>query len=119
MLRILLIILVALAVIIGLMRLTGAKPGDAAPAPAVGAAEPVEEAVGAGPAGEVIVDEPAVDALDVPVDLDVDAPVETTEPGVATTEPGVATTEPEADNAAEPTPEPAPEPAPETQAPGR
>lgn len=65
MLRILLIILVALAVIIGLMRLTGAKPGDAAPA------GPVEEAVGAAieadPAADVVVEEPAVDTLDVPV----------------------------------------------------
>jgi translation initiation factor IF-2 len=67
MLRILLIILVALAVIIGLMRLTGAKPGDAAPA------GPVEEAVGAAieadPAADVVIEEPAVDTLDAPIDI--------------------------------------------------
>ncbi len=67
MLRILLIILVALAVIFGLIRLTGAKPGDAAPA------GPVEEAVGAAieadPASDVVVEEPAVDTLDTPVDI--------------------------------------------------
>lgn len=68
MLRILLIILVALAVIIGLMRLTGSKSGDVAPVPA---AEPaVEEAIEAAPADEVIVDEPAVDALDAPVAIE-------------------------------------------------
>ncbi len=65
MLRILLIILVALAVIIGLMRLTGARPGDAAPA------GPIEEAVGAAieadPADDLVVEQPAVDTLDVPV----------------------------------------------------
>lgn len=116
MLRILLIILVALAVIIGLMRLTGARPGDVAPAAAVGAAEPVEEAIEVAPAGEVVIDEPAVDSLDVPVDAGAEAPAETMEPGAATAEP-------ETDNATSPATEPATEqaaePAPGSQAPGR
>ncbi len=62
MLRILLIILVALAVIIGLMRLTGAKPGDGAPtAVTEDAIDKAGEA--AAPAEDVIIDEPAIDAL--------------------------------------------------------
>ena len=63
MLRILLIILVALAVIIGLMRLTGAKPGDSAPA-AAAVEEPDVEALE--PAADAVIDEPAVDTLDAP-----------------------------------------------------
>lgn len=82
MLRILLIILVALAVIIGLMRLTGARSGDAAPAATTG--ETIEEgAIDPAPATEdVIVDEPAVDSLDVPADLEGETSLETVETGV-------------------------------------
>jgi hypothetical protein len=123
MLRILLIILVALAVIIGLMRLTGAKPGD--PVPEAATAEPtgVEDAVEPPPAEDLIVDEPAVDALDAPADLPGDTALEPIEPGLeeAVVEESPA---PEADEAApaDPVVEPAPEnaaPTPDPNAPGR
>lgn len=82
MLRILLIILVSLAVIIGLMRLTGAKPGDVAPAAATG--EVADEAADAVlPAEDVIIDEPAVDALGAPADLGGDAATGTPDPAPA------------------------------------
>ncbi len=75
MLRILLIILVALAVIIGLMRLTGRSGGDT-PAAAVGAAEetgalpapdgsvPVDEAIGELDEGATVDGEAGTDVLD-------------------------------------------------------
>lgn len=79
MLRILLIILVALAVIIGLMRLTGAKPGDAAPASAV-VEEPGAEAVD--PAAEGVIEEPTVDMLDAPAASEDGTTPEITSPAV-------------------------------------
>jgi hypothetical protein len=104
MLRILLIILVALAVIIGLMRLTGAKPGD-----------PVPEAATAEPIG--------VDALGVPADLPGDTALEPIEPGLEEAAVEV-TLAPEPDEAApaDPVVEPAPKnaaPTPDPNAPGR
>jgi hypothetical protein len=79
MLRILLIILVALAVIIGLMRLTGAKPGDAAPAAA--SDEVTDDAADAVlPAEDVIIDEPAVDTLGAPAGTEGDTTTETLDP---------------------------------------
>ncbi len=124
MLRILLIILVALAVIIGLMRLTGARPGDAAP-PA-GTGDAIEEVLETAPASEdLIVDEPAVDALDTPVDIEGDTALEAVEPGAGEAveapveeAPAIA---PEPDNAAPveaPAPDAAETPAADPNAPG-
>ncbi|MDZ7628686.1 MAG: hypothetical protein U5J99_09840 [Parvularculaceae bacterium] len=122
MLRILLIILVALAVIIGLMRLTGSKPGDVAPAAATG--EAVEEAAEAAlPAEEVIIDEPAVDALGAPVDIgagidpmeEIPAEMAPASPGDAPPVPG-----PDAGPATDPAPaveEPLADPVPDAAAP--
>ncbi len=119
MLRILLIILVARAVIIGLMRLTGAKPGEAAPA-AVSVGEPADIAVGDAAAEKVIIDEPAVDALDAPAAIEGDATSDVVEPAVegieGTASDAVEVLEevpadaaaPPAANAAEPVEEPAP-----------
>lgn len=129
MLRILLIILVALAVIIGLMRLTGARSGDAAPAAAGATVE--EGAIEPAPATEdYIVDEPATDSLDVPAAVEDETPLETIIPDAGETVAGDAdeapseqpTVEPQPENAAtpiEPSPvEPSPvEPAPDAAAP--
>lgn len=132
MLRILLIILVALAVIIGLMRLTGAKPGDAAPATAV-VEDPGVEAVE--PAIDGVIDEPSVDTLDAPAAIEGDTTSEILDPAVevveGATEDVVETLEdvpadpvdPAPDNSAPPA-DPAPiveEPAPaaDPNAPGR
>lgn len=125
MLRILLIILVALAVIIGLMRLTSARPGDTAPA-APALAEPGVEAIE--PAVDTIIDEPGVDTLDAPAAIEGDTALESIDPALEAVE-GVAgdaveTLEeapadpapPAPDNAAPPAADPAPvieEPAPE------
>lgn len=83
MLRILLIILVALAVIIGLMRLTGAKPGDAAPAAAVVEESDVEAVE---PAVDSIIDEPSVDTLDAPATVEGDTASEIVDPAVEAVE---------------------------------
>lgn len=118
MLRILLIILVALAVIIGLMRLTGAKPGDAAPvAPAI--EEPSVDA--AAPATEGVIDEPAVDTLDNPAATEGDTIPEILDPAAEAVEgvaddvvetleevPADAAATPAPDNAAPAAEEPAP-----------
>lgn len=130
MLRILLIILVALAVIIGLMRLTGAKPGDTAPASAV-VEEPAAEAIE--PAIDSVIDEPAVDALDAPAAIEGGTTPEIVDPAVEAVDGAagnvVETLEdapagPAPDNAAPPAADPAPvveepPPAADPAAPGR
>jgi hypothetical protein len=111
MLRILLIILVALAVIIGLMRLTGAKSGDAAP-PAAVAEEPAAEA--AEPTVEDVIDEPAVDTLDAPAGVDGETTTEILDPAVEAVEGSAADvveTLEEVPAAVEPAPENAAPPA--------
>lgn len=123
MLRILLIILVALAVIIGLMRLTGSRPGDAAPAAST--TDPVEEAADLAPQAEDLdLAEPATDTLNVPVDAEADTMMEALEPvaGEAEGEAPVesAPADPSTGNAA-PSADRAPEAAatPDPNAPGR
>lgn len=104
MLRILLIIVVALAVIIGLMRLTGTKPGGAeAPAAttpvestgdAVVETTPVETPEGAPAIGETVVEDvpmPAEETVDAGEEA-VDAlPDTATEPAPAAEEPAPET----------------------------
>lgn len=133
MLRILLIILVALAVIIGLMRLTGSRTGDTAPA-AAAVGEPAVEA--AEPAADLIIDEPAVDTLEAPAAIELETGSETLDPAldpaaggsgdsVAPMEEGsVEAASPAPDNAALPAADPAPAggdpvPAADPNAPGR